>query len=292
MLIGQKEQNLSVLSKDYQNTTFISGDKANAEAVVEGVALHVAKTNDYELKQLARALEMGPITLEKCIVALKIMEVDPTIMVVEDEVNRNPRTGGILIYWEREISLENKATLAFLTGEQIQALQKIDTVGIELLTISQQGFEGLRRYTIRLGEEKERQAYAPTYTTKSITYNTRSSSSNRSKWKYGFCNCCEDCCQCCISCTLFPCQDCKLNAVANGKDSCGCAECCIYLILLCCGIGPCIYRCMTRQAVRTRMNINESCCCDCMSSICCPICAQVQEVRELRDAGLPARFCC
>eukprot|EP01091_Cochliopodium_minus_P020762 TRINITY_DN9179_c0_g1_i1.p1 TRINITY_DN9179_c0_g1~~TRINITY_DN9179_c0_g1_i1.p1 ORF type:complete len:118 (-),score=13.95 TRINITY_DN9179_c0_g1_i1:63-416(-) len=113
------------------------------------------------------------------------------------------------------------------------------------------------------------------------------------EWTYGTCGCCEDCGQCCVSYWCFPCQDCKLNAVANGKETCGCSECCLsfLLVFFCAGFGALIYRCCTRGDVRKRVDIKGDCCSDFCCSLFCGCCSQIQEVRELVNAGLPAKLC-
>ena len=118
-----------------------------------------------------------------------------------------------------------------------------------------------------------------------LNYLTPNEERNR-EWEFGLFGCFGDCCVCMLSWCFFPCQECKLHAVATGEPSCTCNDFCIYT----CN-APITFRCITRQQVKRRVNIRVYCCVDNLIASCCPCCAQIQEVRELMHAGLPARLC-
>lgn len=68
-----------------------------------------------------------------------------------------------------------------------------------------------------------------------------------------------------------------LSAVRGDKPAscCSCVPC-----LAACGSNliavPCLHACYIRGETRARLNIAGSCCGDCMVSICCPCCSQIQ----------------
>ncbi|BBN06715.1 hypothetical protein MPTK1_3g23350 [Marchantia polymorpha subsp. ruderalis] len=127
------------------------------------------------------------------------------------------------------------------------------------------------------------------------------------RWSSGICACCDDVPICCLGCWC-PCVLFGQNVeMLEGKPWIG--PCLMHFLLwgvvtgLCCALtegtivgvlGSCVpcYVCSYRKALRTRYNLEDAPCGDFLTHLCCHMCANCQEHRELTErtstgVGLP-----
>ncbi|GMN60004.1 hypothetical protein TIFTF001_029102 [Ficus carica] len=125
-----------------------------------------------------------------------------------------------------------------------------------------------------------------------------------SQWSSGICACCDDPQSCCIG--LFcPCFLFGKNAEFLGSGTligscathfilCGLVTtvCCLLTDGLLLGLPACFfasYACGYRRALRSNYNLQEAPCGDFVTHLCCHLCANCQEYREIRErsASIP-----
>ncbi|KAG9459213.1 hypothetical protein H6P81_003721 [Aristolochia fimbriata] len=118
------------------------------------------------------------------------------------------------------------------------------------------------------------------------------------QWSSGICACCDDMQSCCIG--LFcPCVLFGKNAEFLGAES-WTGPCMTHFILwglvngLCCmltdgfllgfpGSVVACYACGYRKSLRAKYNLQEAPCGDLTTHLCCHLCANCQEYREIRE---------
>ncbi|XP_068660367.1 protein PLANT CADMIUM RESISTANCE 10 isoform X2 [Aristolochia californica] len=118
------------------------------------------------------------------------------------------------------------------------------------------------------------------------------------QWSSGICACCDDMQSCCIG--LFcPCVLFGKNAEFLGAES-WTGPCMTHFILwglvngLCCmltdglllgipGSVVACYACGYRKSLRAKYNLQEAPCGDLTTHMCCHLCANCQEYREIRE---------
>ncbi|RIB27193.1 PLAC8 family-domain-containing protein [Gigaspora rosea] len=102
------------------------------------------------------------------------------------------------------------------------------------------------------------------------------------QWKYGLCDCFSDCGLCLVT-WFVPCVTYgQTKAKLNNDDSCfsnGFLYCCSMYLGANWILGG-----MTRGDIRARNNIEGSCFGDYCTHCCCPLCALVQENREVQES--------
>jgi hypothetical protein len=162
-VIGGSKVSVGISSNVYDTVVKTTDDRGISEDVIYGVANHIIRNvNNYEFRELSTALQTTPITLEHCLIALKIIQADSTIMIVEKEVNYHTASGLYKFYWERELNLQNSELLAYMDEEKLAALRRTQQVSVKILTITKTAFEALMRYTQTLESRSRRASY--TYT--------------------------------------------------------------------------------------------------------------------------------
>eukprot|EP00253_Pinus_taeda_P036720 PITA_36720 len=106
-----------------------------------------------------------------------------------------------------------------------------------------------------------------------------------SAWTAGLCGCGDDCGSCCLTCWC-PCITFGQIAeiVDSGSTSCGVSGT-VYALLLYFTGCACCYSCFYRKRLRSKFNLEEKPCGDCLVHFCCESCALCQEYRELKNRG-------
>uniref|UniRef100_A0A0C9QR12 TSA: Wollemia nobilis Ref_Wollemi_Transcript_13379_1113 transcribed RNA sequence n=1 Tax=Wollemia nobilis TaxID=56998 RepID=A0A0C9QR12_9CONI len=106
------------------------------------------------------------------------------------------------------------------------------------------------------------------------------------EWSSGLCDCGSDPCNCCLTCWC-PCITFGQLAeiVDEGSPSCAVSGL-VYGALLCFTGCACCYSCLYRTKMRSKFNLAENPCGDCLLHCFCESCAMCQEYRELKNRGL------
>jgi len=106
-----------------------------------------------------------------------------------------------------------------------------------------------------------------------------------SAWTAGLCGCGDDCSSCCLTCWC-PCITFGQIAeiVDSGSTSCGVSGT-LYALLLHFTGCACCYSCSYRKRLRSKFNLEEKPCGDCLVHFFCEYCALCQEYRELKSRG-------
>ncbi|XP_002155109.1 uncharacterized protein LOC100202631 [Hydra vulgaris] len=99
------------------------------------------------------------------------------------------------------------------------------------------------------------------------------------QFKHGICDCFSDCSLCLIT-YFLPCITAGKNAEHVDKS------CCLYGFLGVTCVGA-ITRAIVRSDIRQKHQIEGSCCEDFICHLFCPICALVQESKEIQSNGGP-----
>lgn len=106
-----------------------------------------------------------------------------------------------------------------------------------------------------------------------------------SAWTTGLFGCGEDWSSCCLTCW---CHCIAFGQIAEIADS-GSTSCAVsgtlYALLLYFTSFPCFYSCFYRKRVRSKFNLAEEPCGDCLVHFFCEFCALCQEYRELKNRG-------
>jgi hypothetical protein len=122
--IQQNRVSTNVRAEEIKSTSTVSGDKAIAESLVKGI---IDKLSDNpKLNQLFDRIR-GPLTAEKGIAAITIIKELPMLIVVPNEVNKDPTRNAFLITRKRYFDITNHQTTTFLTPTQIAALKSENT---------------------------------------------------------------------------------------------------------------------------------------------------------------------
>ncbi|PRP81648.1 hypothetical protein PROFUN_01155 [Planoprotostelium fungivorum] len=95
-------------------------------------------------------------------------------------------------------------------------------------------------------------------------------------WIVSFCGCDLGVCLTTLYC--LPCQLAYQNGNLEERD-CDFCDC---LLAMCC---PCICGCVVRGRIRQKYGIKGGAASDCLSQLCCPLCATAQQTRELHVRG-------
>ena len=107
---------------------------------------------------------------------------------------------------------------------------------------------------------------------------------------FGLCSCFENCSACMEG---FCCTYCQIGAQFNRTEHNNTGTyvpvCCGMIFLDCCcgfaGMAQCVGNMMVRGKIRSRYNIEQSCCNDCFVSMFCRWCASTQQYQELVFRG-------
>ena len=161
-VMGGSKLSVGISSHVYDTVVKTTDDRSISEDVIYGVANHIIR-NVYnpEFHEFSTALKTTPINLEHCLIALKIIQADDTIMIVEKEVNYHTASGLYKFYWERELNLQNSELLAYMDEEKLAALRRTQQVSVKILTITKTAFEALVRYsqTLESGSHRVSSTY-------------------------------------------------------------------------------------------------------------------------------------
>eukprot|EP01117_Protostelium_nocturnum_P001189 TRINITY_DN1150_c0_g1_i1.p1 TRINITY_DN1150_c0_g1~~TRINITY_DN1150_c0_g1_i1.p1 ORF type:complete len:122 (+),score=29.26 TRINITY_DN1150_c0_g1_i1:106-471(+) len=96
------------------------------------------------------------------------------------------------------------------------------------------------------------------------------------EWDHGFCDC--DVAVCCTTFFCLPCQLAYNHGAVEGRE-CSIFDCCVASCFpLCCG-------CVVRSKIREKYGVDGSAVGDFCAHFCCPLCATVQQTRQLHGRG-------
>jgi hypothetical protein len=155
MYVRNRDTTLALGSNQYDNVREITGDRKISEDLVTGIANHILKkTYGRITSNLSRDLKQRPLTHEICSAALRIIQKDLSIVIVDDHVNMDSKSGLTKFYWDRELNVNSPEIHAILDENQIAALQQTRNVSIKLLTMSRTAFNALRRYSEQLASDE------------------------------------------------------------------------------------------------------------------------------------------
>jgi len=135
-------------SQNYETTTAADSDEKISKAVLEQTFQFLAKTTS-DVSSRSRYHTLSKLSnIEECSrVGLHLIETHTKILVVDDTINLDAKTGLALATWERTLNVTGPSTCMWMSENEMEKLQTEGRVVVYILTVAKSAFHELKRYT-------------------------------------------------------------------------------------------------------------------------------------------------
>lgn len=154
-VIGAVRHGMEIRQDEIGSTSNLYGDKAVAEGTIRAVAQFMMDeyaTEAGAARSKLRDLTISPLTRDEIGLAIQLIKDMPFILVVPDEMNRDP-AGGTLVARRMTIDLTRETTLIGVDRTRIEALRAKGRVGsVKAIGITQQACKAIERHARSLND--------------------------------------------------------------------------------------------------------------------------------------------
>ena len=149
LISGHSTYDLKVQKSDSSQTVY--GDKNISEDTIVKVAAFISEHDDEDGSILTRmalsSLQQKPLTHAEIRLGIQLIKDHPTVVVVPNEINKNPRTGHTFLTRELTIGKNDERLVALIGRAGLDAAfrssQRQETTILGVSTLS---WETLQRY--------------------------------------------------------------------------------------------------------------------------------------------------